>query len=92
MNARQVESLLKQGLGYIHIADQLGTTEREVSAFVSDKLPELARTVGRIPSLVANKQLMSRINSIGAKAVAAEDGVSLSAVYRAKYRFEKNGE
>lgn len=90
MEKRTVERLLKKGLAYEHIAAQLKTSARKVSLFVKDNLPECARAEqGRVPAIIADQAFMNRFKRDGAKAIADDLCVSLSAVYRAKYRFEK---
>lgn len=90
MEKRTVSRLLKAGLAYEHIAEKLkNVTARDVSKFVKENLPEQARCEqGRVPAIVADAAFMSRFKRDGAKAIAADLKVSLSAVYRAKYRFE----
>jgi len=88
MEKRQIAQLLKRGLGYVHIADQIGSTELAVSEFVRTNLPELARTKGRVPYVISDKSFNSRFVQVGAVALAKELGVSISAVYRAKNRYD----
>jgi predicted transcriptional regulator len=90
MEKRQISQLLKKGLGYIHIANQIGSTELAVSEFVRTNLPEQARTKGRVPSVIANSSFAKRFAEIGVVKLAKELGVSISAVYRAKNRYDSS--
>jgi hypothetical protein len=90
MQKREVSRLLKAGLAYEHIAVKLKTTARKVSDFVKANMPDEARCEqGRVPAIVADQAFMNRFNREGAQAIADDLNVSLSAVYRAKYRFLK---
>jgi hypothetical protein len=91
MEKRKVARMLKAGLAYSHIASELKVPVKEVSDFVKAELPELQRgPQGRVPAIVADAAFMSQFNKHGAKKLAEEYGVSLSAVYRAKYRYEES--
>jgi hypothetical protein len=90
MEKRTISRLLKAGLAYEHIAQQLGTSAVKVSRFVKEHLPEQARAEqGRVPAILPTPAFMKRCDVEGVKAVAKDLKLSISAVYRARHRFMK---